>query len=152
MEITLTNEIIEVSVTNDDELTATLSNEMIDVTLSNDAVYYFGSDHLEIDFSYEDWGLGKKKIGTALAMLRITEVVSLVNEDGCGSVFNEGTIVIGDENAHGRLMVAADSDLTKRKKYTVEPDVYYEANTDLYIYFETGAPTTGNGTVIIYLQ
>lgn len=151
MDITLTNETIDVEVVNE-ELAAELTNETIDVELSNDSIYYYLGMHLEINFTYEDWLAGSKKIGTALAGLRIERCQVLIDPEETNDIFDEGTIVIGDAGAHGRIMIAADVNLTKAKKFSVEPDIKYTEDTDLYIYFETGSPTQGSGTIIIYLQ
>ena len=112
------------------------------VTINN----YTGGK-LEIPFTHEDWSLGSKKIGTATGGMRVEKCAVIVDE-----VFNEGTIVIGDAGAHGRLMVAADIKLAEEKRFHTEPDELYEEDTDLYVYFETGLPSSGSGTIIIYLQ
>lgn len=129
-----------------------LSNERktIELTIGNRSVNFIsGGTHLEKEFTFEDFPGGSIKIGNCLSGLRIDKVSVIVNED---DEFDDGTMVIGDANAHGRLMVAADIDLTRSKKYSVEPDESYEEDTDLYAYFESGTPTQGTGLIIIYLQ
>ena len=108
-----------------------------------------GGHRLELPFTFEDWSLGSKKIGKALGGLRVEKVSVIIDE---GKSFNDGTIVIGDADAHGRLAAAADIKLNQVKRFHTEPDHKYETDTDIYVYFETGTPTQGEGTVIIYLQ
>lgn len=100
---------------------------------------------LEIDFSYSDFFFGYKSIGIILANLRIFKVsVNVITP------FNEGTLVIGDSSAHGRLMVAADSNLLTVHDFHVEPDYKYSLDTEIKTWFETGNPTTGTGVIIVY--
>lgn len=106
-----------------------------------------GGATLELPFTFEDWSLGSKKIGKALGGLRVEKTSTEVTE-----LFNGGTIVIGDADAHGRLAAAADIKLNQVKRFHTEPDHKYETDTDIYVYFETGTPTQGEGTVIIYLR
>lgn len=117
--------------------------ELVDNTVTN----IIGGVTLELPFTFEDWSLGSKKIGKALKGLRVEKTSTEVTES-----FNNGTIVIGDADAHGRLAAAADIKLNQVKRFHTEPDHKYETDTDIYVYFETGTPTQGEGTVIIYLQ
>ena len=123
------------------------TEEVIELTAFSGDVNFYAGGKLEIPFTHEDWSLGSKKIGTAIGGMRVEKCAGIIDE-----VFNEGTIVIGDSGAHGRLMVAADIKLTEEKRFHTEPDHKYAVDTDLYVYFETGAPSSGSGTIIIYLQ
>jgi len=109
----------------------------------------YSTTKLEKEFTYADWGLTKKLIGKAESSLRISKV-SLVIESG--EEFDAGTVVIGDELAHGRLMTAGMNNLIIANQYHHEPDYKYGTDTNLYIYFETGTPSMGEGLIIIYLQ
>ena len=124
------------------------SEETYEVELvDNTVINIIEGATLELPFTFEDWSLGSKKIGKALGGLRVEKTSTEVTE-----LFNGGTIVIGDADAHGRLAAAADIKLNQVKRFHTEPDHKYTVDTDLYIYFETGSPSSGSGTIIIYLQ
>lgn len=128
------------------ELEFQSSEPTFDLEFAEHVIINQGGAKIETDFSFTDFQNDKKIIGLILPS-RVPRVVIMVDE-----AFNEGTLVIGDEDAHGRIVAANEVDLTHAKKYVLEPDVEYESNTQIYIYFETGAPSAGSGTIIVYYQ
>jgi len=121
--------------------------ETVQFEVSQGDVYIINSARLEKDFTASDFSARKLFIGKNTAGMRIQKVSCHIT-----GAFDEGTITIGDESAHGRLVPAEQFNLLTEDSYHAEPDYEYEEATDLYMYFETGEPVTGNGTIIIYQQ
>ncbi len=109
-------------------------------------IFSSGSVHrLEKNYSYLDFSSGSVLIGLIDNYVRIEKCANIVLEG-----FDSGTLTVGDIIAHGTLMVAADSNLGIAGDYHTEPDYLYNSATNLYIFFETGAPTKGSGSILIY--
>ena len=110
------------------------------VTINNS-----GSFRIEKDITYEDFADGSIAIGNIPANKRVVKVSIFVT-----GAFDAGTMTIGEAAAHGRLMVAGDNNLLAENIYHTEPDYKYAAETEIKAWFETGSPTSGNATIIIY--
>ena len=147
--LTVENKQITFSVAQTSPVSLTVGNPAVSfnvLTSFPSTIVYI--QRLEIDFTYEDWADTKKSIGNMDKDFRAVKIAVIIDD---GDEFDEGTITIGDDSAHGRLMTAAVCDLTKANTYHNEQDSEYAEDTNVYVYFETGAPTQGTGTIIIYL-
>lgn len=103
---------------------------------------------LVVDFAWSDVISGFVPLGFCPAGGIIPEVVMSVS-----SAFNGGLqITVGDAVAQGRLMVVKDNDPEMVANYKNDVDYEYTAHTELFVFFPSGTPTTGNGRVIVYLE
>lgn len=101
---------------------------------------------LEIDFDYSDLVSGNKVIGTIPADKRVIKTSVLVT-----TAFDDNAkMTIGDAVGIGRLATHTDIRLESEKNYDIELEVKYATATELKLYHASGAPTIGEGTVIIY--
>lgn len=145
IELNTTNEIISIDITNQDSPVISITNTPIEIEISNDTLTYITHGRIEQSIAYSDFSGGSKSIGTIPADKRIHKVSVLVT-----TAFDAGTMVVGDASAHGRLMVAADNNLLVENTYHNEPDYKYTTETEIKAWFETGSPTQGAATIIIY--
>lgn len=103
---------------------------------------------LAIDFDWTNVSGGSISIGFCPKDGVIPEVVLIIN-----SVFDGGLeITVGDIVAQGRLMVVADNKPGTAARYKNDTDYQYSIRTELFVFFPSGTPTTGNGRVIVYLE
>lgn len=145
MDAIITNEIITGTIVND-EVIGEVTNEVIEASIEGDSTtYVYSAPKLEMPFTFEDLLAGPLEIGNAFPSLRISQVVVIIEE-----AFDEGTLVIGDDDGHGRLMTANQNNLMLENTYVNEPE-YYKYSTDKQIkaWLETGTPTQGSGTILI---
>jgi hypothetical protein len=146
IELEVTNEILQIDITNNDNPIVGITNQPIQIEISNDTIIYSGEPtKLEATISHTDFTSGSKVIGTIPANKRVHKVSDIVD-----IAFDSGTMVIGDANAHGRLMGASGNSLLRANTYHAEPDYKYTQETELKAWFETGTPSTGSATIIIY--
>jgi hypothetical protein len=102
-----------------------------------------GNSPLERSFSYSDFVNGILVVGTSYANVDITSVKLTIN-----SVFNTGTVSVGDSINNSSLMATTDNDLTYKGTFLNEIDYVYTSATVINLYLN-GLPTTGSGKVII---
>lgn len=143
---TITNNVFDAELISG-EITASVTNNTIVAEIGNSTTTYIYSDlaRIETTISFADFVTGYKSIGNIPADRRVHKVSVLIT-----SAFNVGTMTIGESAAHGRLMIAADNNLLSVNEYHTEPDYKYLTETEIKAWFETGAPTQGSATIIIY--
>jgi len=106
-----------------------------------------GVVNLSGTFDFSDVAAGEMLIGTCLAGKYVFRVSVVIDSE-----FDGGTVLeIGDTEGHARLMTSEVAQPGYAgTTFRTTPDHRYMDNTDVYIYFPAGTPTTGSGRVIIY--
>jgi hypothetical protein len=103
---------------------------------------------LYLDFDYTDVSGGSLSLGNCPDNISVATVSLIID-----TVFNGSTtITVGDSVAQGRLMVVADNDPAELGTFRRDVDYLYSAETELFIFFPSGAPTQGQGKIFVYLS
>jgi hypothetical protein len=87
-------------------------------------------------------------LGQISAGYIVRETIVDIQEVFDGSV----GITVGDMVAQGRLQVIADNNPTLVNRYNVNNVEEYATDTDLYVFFPAGTPTTGRARVLVYID
>jgi len=103
-----------------------------------------GSNKFSIAFDSDDIAEGSKVIGIIPANKRVYKVTLEIIV-----AFDSILIDVGDSDAHGRLMYAAQNNPETPGFFYSLAEVDYAAATQLLIYF-TGTSVTGSGKINIY--
>lgn len=117
------------------------SREIANLTIVSDGS---GTARVEIAFTYEDIA-SPVFIGTLPEDCRVFKARLDIIE-----AFDEGFyLTVGDDVGEARIMTVAQNNPQLANSYIVEPDVLYELQTDISVYFG-GASAAGSGRIIIY--
>ena len=100
---------------------------------------------IETSFDYTEF---PAIIGVIPAGRRIFKAALIIDE----SFYGNAIITVGDTDGHGRLMNGQENDASQMNIYVAEPNCKFDSNTQIYIYLESGNPTQGTGTIIIYFS
>ena len=107
-----------------------------------------GHEPLIADFSWTDFVAGRVSLGVCPAERVIPEVALCIF-----TAFDGGAqLTVGDVAAQGRLMTAAENSPDNVALYKKDVDYEYAAETEIFIFFPAGTPTTGSGRIIAYLE
>jgi len=102
---------------------------------------------LVVDFTHVDLP-GPLLIGEVPAGHIVKNTVVWIREAFDGGL----EITVGDLLAQARLQTTADNQAEYVDHFNVNNVHEYETNTDVYVFFPTGTPTTGRGRVIVFLD
>lgn len=105
-----------------------------------------GQSSISVNFTFSDFANSSKVIGTVLANRNVNNTKLIVD-----SIFDNGTITVGDSLEPNRLMGSSDNALGYANTYVSELDYLYTTDTVVNLYF-TGSPTEGSGRVVISLS
>jgi hypothetical protein len=102
---------------------------------------------LVVDFTHTDFP-GPLLLGTIPAGYIVRETVVWIK-----SAFDGGAgITVGDMAAQARLQELADNNPDVENHYNVNNVHEYAADTDVYVFFPAGTPTTGEARAVVYLD
>ncbi len=100
-----------------------------------------------VDFTHTDFP-GPLLIGMVPAGHIVRETVIDVQEEFDGGV----TMTVGDMVAQARLQVTSDNRPTAVHHYNVNNVYEYATDTDVYVFFPSGTPTTGSAKITVFLD
>lgn len=131
---------------------------MSDIIVTSPSITYLVSDHVDrvvelrlalfMSITAADWIAGSKLVGALPAGSR-----SLLIAVDVTTPFNGGAqCTVGDAAAAARLLTIDESNLTLTETFQTFRGVAFAALTNIRVYFASGTPTQGVGSIIIYYQ
>jgi len=107
-----------------------------------------GQQPLRVDFDHTDVVGGSLSLGTVISghLVRLTVVEVLSPFDGSTD------ITVGDNVAQGRFQDERDNNPRKIDVYQAFNHYEYAGDTEIKLFFPAGAPTTGSGRAIVYVD
>lgn len=102
---------------------------------------------LSVEFTFSDLP-GPISLGTVPATHVINKTIVEVQEAFDGGV----QITVGDVVGQARLQTIVDNKPTVVNHYEVNNSYEYDTDTEIFVFFPAGTPTTGRAKIIVYLD